>query len=817
TEKNQQAVSGSVIDAASGDVLPGVNIMIKGTTIGTSSDANGSFELEVPSPQTDTLVVSFIGYQTNKIPVNGRSKLTIELQPEAIMGEEMVVVGYGEQRKEDLTGSIKSINTEDLPSTSAGNMTEALRGGVAGLNVTGGSSSAGDNADLQVRGQNTLSAGSEPLVVLDGIIFHGSINDINMADVERMDVLKDASAAAIYGAQSANGVIIVTTKGGGQGEPTINFSTSVGVQDHTNNPVEYMNGQQYAKRLVDFSYISELYSWYDTNPTGPEDNGGRPAYPDISDPEVVSGYLKSQEEVENYLAGNEVNWMDEVTRIAPMQNYNLSVSGGTENVSYYVSGSHRAEEGVLVNDSFERNTLTTKVDADINDWLTLGVNSSYSNRDYSGMAVTLRAAQNTTPLAQVADENGDYPLSYNEEFLMAHPLRNTLVDNKDIRKYFAVSPRLEVDVLPVPGLSYEFNYSYNLNTETEKSSYPTSRYEQSQTGGEVETAENQFTNVLLNNIVHYDRDFAEDHAVNVTLLFSREQREGEGTNIYAERFDNQSLGYYDPSFGMISEVDGSGYEETSLAYMARLNYGYRDKYLFTGTIRRDGYSGFGENNKYATFRSLSLAWLASSENFMDQYDWLDMLKLRISYGENGNQGVGRYASLQRLGSAGYVYGSSRSIGLFPNTLGNTDLSWETTESFNLGVDFGFLENRITGSIDLFTSQTSDVLVERALPGATGYQDLWTNIGAIDNKGIDVDVSTLNITGPFQWETGFVFSMNRDKISTLYGDGKDDIGNAWFIGEPISAIYDFEHAGGVWTEEELFNGEIPDGFYPGQYK
>src|SRR5690625_1191837 len=302
-DANQQTVTGTVVDAASGEVLPGVNILIKGTTIGTSSDANGSFELEVPSPKSDTLVLSFIGYQTNEVPVNGRSKLTIELQPEAIMGEEMVVVGYGEQRKEDLTGSIKSINTEDLPAASTGNITEALRGGVAGLNVTGGSSTAGDDADLQVRGQNTLSAGSEPLIVLDGIIFHGSINDINMADVERMDVLKDASAAAIYGAQSANGVIIVTTKGGGQGEPTINFSTSVGVQDHTNNPVEYMNGQQYAKRLVDFSYISELYSWYDTNPTGSEDNGGRPAYPDISDPEVVSGYLKSQEEVENYLAG----------------------------------------------------------------------------------------------------------------------------------------------------------------------------------------------------------------------------------------------------------------------------------------------------------------------------------------------------------------------------------------------------------------------------------------------------------------------------------------------------------------------------------
>ncbi len=809
-------ITGIVSDAQSGETLPGVNILVKGTTTGTSTNTEGKFELTVPSLE-DTLVVSFIGYETNEVPIQERTEITIEMQSQAITGEEMVVVGYGEQQRNDLTGSVESINTEDLPPSSAKNLTEVLSGRVAGLNLTGGNSSAGDQASLQVRGQNTLSAGSNPLIVLDGIIFHGSLNDINMGDVEKINVLKDASAAAIYGAQAANGVVIITTKDGGTGEPTINFNSYAGVQDHTNNPVEYMNGQEYAERLVNYQYIAELYNWYDTNPTGPEDNGGRPAYPDISDPDVITSYLKTQEEVDHFLSGDEVNWMNEITRTAPIQNYNLNVSGGTEDISYYISGSHTGEEGVLKNDDFTRNTLTTKVNADITDWMTVGVNSSYSNRDYSGVSVSLNSAETVTPLANVVNENGTYPTRYNSEGFMAHPLRQTLIDNKDIRKYFVIKPHAEIEIPSVEGLSLELNYSYNLNTRNNKTSRPEEVQEALATGGEVEVSNSEETNTLINSIVHYDRDFARDHTVNLTLLFSREQREGESSSLYAERFDNQTLGYNDPSFGQNSTVGGGAYEETSLANMARINYGFKDKYLITGTIRRDGYSGFGSNNKYAIFRSLSTAWVISNEGFMRETDWANLLKLRISYGENGNQGVGRYVSLQRLGTAPYVYGSTRAVGLFASSLGNNDLSWETTRSLNIGVDYGILESRISGSVDIYTSRTSDVLVQRTLPGATGYQAVWTNIGAIDNKGIDISLSTVNLNGSLRWESNFIFSLNRDKLSKLYGDGQNDIGNEWFIGEPISAIYDYKRTGRLWTEEDLYNGDIDPGFYPGQFR
>ncbi|WP_170864479.1 SusC/RagA family TonB-linked outer membrane protein [Fodinibius roseus] len=809
-------IHGEITDARTGDTLPGVNILVKGTTTGTSTDSEGNYEFTVPSLQ-DTLVISFIGYETQEVPINGQTNIDITLDPQAIMGEEMVVVGYGEQQRNDLTGSVESINTEDLPTSSAKNLTEVLSGRVAGLNLTGGNSSAGDQASLQVRGQNTLSAGSSPLIVVDDIIFHGSLNDINMADVENINVLKDASAAAIYGAQAANGVVIITTKDGGSGEPTINFNSYVGVQDHTNHPVDYMNGQEYAERLVNYQYIADLYNWYDTNPTGPEDNGGRPAYPDISDPDVVTSYLKSQEEVEHYLAGDEVDWMNEITRTAPVQNYNLNVSGGTENMNYYVSGSHTVEKGVLKNDDFTRNTLATKVNADVTDWMTVGVNSSYSNRDYSGISASLNSAETVTPLASVVDENGNYPTRYNSESFMAHPLRYNLIDNKDVRNYFSIKPHAEIEIPPIEGLSLDLNYSYNLNTRTNKTSRPDEVQEALATGGEVEASNFEETNTLINSIAHYDRDFARDHSVNLTLLFSREQREGESSSLYAERFDNQSLGYNAPSFGQNSTVGGGAYEETSLAYMTRLNYGFKDKYLLTGTIRRDGYSGFGSNNKYATFRSISTAWVMSNERFMSGIDSEDLLKLRISYGENGNQGVGRYASLQRLSTAAYVHGSTRTIGLFASSLGNSNLSWETTSSLNVGVDYSFLKSRLSGTVDLYTSQTKDVLVRRTLPGATGYQNVWTNIGAIDNKGIDVSLSTVNVKGSLRWESNFIFSLNRDKLSKLYGDGEDDIGNQWFVGEPISAIYDYKRTGELWTEEDLYNGDIDKGFYPGQFK
>ncbi len=316
----------------------------------------------------------------------------------------------------------------------------------------------------------------------------------------------------------------------------------------------------------------------------------------------------------------------------------------------------------------------------------------------------------------------------------------------------------------------------------------------------------------------YENEFADIHRVNATLVYTREKTTAESANINATRFPNEILGYNNVSYAEQANIGSGAWQESSVGYMARLNYVLKNRYLITGTYRKDGFSGFGAQKKYATFPSLSVAWTLSEEEFMDGSDsWLDYLKLRLSYGENGNQGIGRYASLTRMTNMNYVYGSASAIGIIPNTMGNADLGWETTKSTNLGLDYAFFSNRISGNIDVYKASTFDVLVSRSLPGATGYQSVWTNIGEIANKGIEVELRTINFEGDFHWDSRFIFSLNRDEIVTLYGDGKDDIGNQWFIGEPISAIYDYERTGGVWTEEELYSGKTHENFYPGQFR
>ncbi|HNX80414.1 MAG TPA: SusC/RagA family TonB-linked outer membrane protein, partial [Prolixibacteraceae bacterium] len=323
-------------------------------------------------------------------------------------------------------------------------------------------------------------------------------------------------------------------------------------------------------------------------------------------------------------------------------------------------------------------------------------------------------------------------------------------------------------------------------------------------------------NWLMNNILAYSRGFGE-HQVNATLLFSREKRYAQSSELIAEGFDNPVLGYNNMSLGTIARVSSGAWEENSLSYMARAMYGYKNRYLLTATFRRDGFSGFGEKNKFANFPSVSLGWVVSDENFMKNSGVY--LKMRTSYGQNGNQGIGRYSSFSRMSQAAYVYGSTTSVGVYPNSLGNSELSWETTTSINLGFDYAFLKQRISGSVDLYKATTTDVLVQRALPPASGYSSVWTNLGAIDNKGIEFELRTINIQKKdLNWNTGFMFSLNRDKITKLYGDEKDkDIGNSWFVGEPISAIYDYEMTGGLWTEDELYSGKILEKWWPGQFK
>ena len=808
--QQKKTITGKVTDSK-GESLPGVTVVVKGTTIGITTDFDGSYSLEIPN-DAEILSFSFVGMKTQEFALAGKTQINVVLEEENVGIEEVVAIGYGVQKKSDLTGSVDRVSIGGEAAQSNTNLLQALSGASAGVNIQG-TGLSGSEPSLSIRGQTSLSASDRPLIVRDGIIFNGEISDINISDVESVDILKDASSAAVYGSRSANGVILITTKRGKSEKPSISFNMSYGYQDMTNSPMRVMNGDEYAERLVDYYYQQDLYSWYQTHPTSA---AGKPVRPDVTDRDIVASYLRTEEERDNYLAGNEIDWVDEVTRLAPIQNYNISFSGKTKSSSYFVSASYTNDEGIQLNDEFSRITLNSNVESKVTDWFKLGIITSYSYRDYSGIEASLASARTASPLANNKIGSPNYDMYLTGETYMRYPLNNLYVQNSDIRNNLFLVGKGTITVPWVKGLTYELNYSNNYSTRNNRTFYPATTPEGASNDGQALKNPSEERSSIVNNIVTYLRTIG-DHNINATLLFSRENRHASSELIDAEGFENPVLGYDNVGLGTIITASSTAWEENSLSYMARLNYSYKNRYLLTGTIRRDGYSGFGENRKFANFPSLSLGWVVSEEPFLQ--DWESTyLKLRASYGKNGNQGIGRYSSFSRVATDAYVYGPTTSIAVYPGTLGNANLGWEATSSYNLGIDYAFFRHRISGTIDAYLAETNDVLVQRALPSSTGYPNIWANIGGIKNKGVEIQLNTVNIEGKLSWKSSFVFSLNRDKISKLYGDSNDnDIGNSWFVGEPISAIYDYEMAGGLWTEQELYENKTLDGWYPGQFK
>jgi len=805
-----QTVSGVIRSTADNQPLSGVTVQVKGTSNRTATDSKGYYLLKNVS-SSDSLFFSFVGFRGETVAVNNRREVNFNLQVEASSLEE-VVVGYGTQRKSDLTGSVVRVAMDSKSLLANSNLFQALSGSAPGVNVqsTGG---AGAEPNLSIRGQTSLSASDRPLIVLDGIIYNGSISDINISDVESLDILKDASSAAVYGSRSANGVMLITTKKGKTDKPVVTFNMYNGFQDMTNNLMKVMNAEQYALRLVDYYYQQDLYTWYKTKPTSA---AGKPVRPDITNRNIVAGRLRSQEEKDNYLAGNSIDWVKEVVQPAPIQNYNLSFSGRSDRTSYFVSGSYTNEKGILKNDQFKRFTVRTNLESKVTDWFTLGVNSAYSYRDYSGVEVSLNDARSASPLANNKIGSPKYDMYLTQEIYMPYPLNNLYVQNKDIRNSLFVVGSAKITVPWIKGLNYELNYSNTYSNRNNNTFSPVTTPAGAGNKGLAVKIPSEERNWIVNNIITYQRTFA-DHRVNATLLYSRENSRAESSTLNAQGFDNPVLGFNNVGLGTVATVASTASEANGLSSMARINYTFKNRYLLTATVRKDGFSGFGPSRKFATFPSVSLGWVASDEPFFNNMKSV-YLKLRASYGKNGNQGIGSYSSFSRMGTDAYVYGSTTAIAIFPSTLGNADLGWETTSSLNFGSDFGILNRRITGSVDIYKAQTTDVLVNRALPQTSGYPSVWTNIGGIDNKGIELALSSTNLDGKFQWRTDFVFSLNRDKITKLYGGENDkDIGNSWFVGQPISSLYDYQMAGGVYTENELYSGTILKNWYPGQFR
>lgn len=755
-----KSISGNVIDEG-GIPLPGASILVKGTTSGTMTDFDGKYTLSV-NDQATTLVFSYVGMETQEITIGTKTLINITMTSTQVGLDEVIVVGYGTQKKSDITGAVASVAKERLDMVSNTNVAQAIQGSVAGVTINNNSASAsGGDVSIIIRGRNSISANNTPLIVLDGTPYSGSLSDINPVDIAAMEVLKDASASAIYGSRGANGVILVTSKKGKSGKARFSYDGYYGVLEAVNLPHVLSP--------------SEFYDFKETR----EPNALEPS------------------EIEVYESGGGVNWLDLALRSGSTLQHNLSVSGGSDKFKYYISGTLLDVKGTRLNDDFQRSTLRFNLESNATNWLTIGANTQLSYSDFSGYEPSWSDVYYTNPLTTSHDENGDltiYPWPEDEFF--GNPLEDTLAENSYKRYKVISNLYFDVDLGFIPGLSYRLNtgLEYTHSRQGTYWGFNTKTGLESQGVAEVE---NDFrTNVLLENILTYKKEFGK-HNIFATGLYSFQDDLRDDHDVDSQGFPNDVLTWRQANVAALIEADYTYQKRTVLSSMLRLNYGFDKRYMLTLTGRRDGYSAFGDNTKFGNFYSGAVAWNIHNEAFMAN-SGISNLKLRGSYGENGNQAVDPYESLTELVERSYVDGASLLAGyITDNELGNPSLGWETTSALNFGLDYGFLNNRIRGSVEVYQSITTDLLTDRSISAFHGATEITTNIGEIKNEGLELSISANAIrTDNFSWDIDANISFNRNEIIDLYGDKTDDVGNDWFIGEPIRVYYEYEYDG-VW--------------------
>jgi TonB-dependent starch-binding outer membrane protein SusC len=668
--------------------------------------------------------------------------------------------------------------------------------------VTNTESAPGASPQLRIRGENSLSASNNPLIILDGIPFEGNLNEISTYDVESVNVLKDASAAAIYGARAANGVIIITTKRGEKGKAQISYRGYFGVQG-AENKLDMMDGDQYFQLKVDIAK-----------------NQGNVT--DFSPERILNS-----NELPQYRAGTTTDWQNMVLRTGLQQEHNISISGGSDKTLYYTSLNYLDQEGIMVYTGMKRVSLRSNLDHTINDWLKTGVNIQLTNKDlggsvfshvgeFAGKLPDFADALRISPYGKVREETGRYthfPEFPNTFYNFTNPFANDGTTADNVTKRAIVNLYGEIAFPFLKGLSYRMNYGIDYNNQEIGYYWPSYTYYGTQNRGVAETNNNNEERWTWENILKYTKDIM-NHHVDFTGLFSRE---GFGRKTYQQigrGFVNDDNLYHYVQSADSKEIFSNLTETDMVSYMARVNYNFSNKYFFNATARMDGYSGFGENNKYGFFPSVAVGWIPTQEGFFQNsasLKFIDYLKIRGSLGENGNMGINPYQTLDAFRTASYVFGNNPATvnGFMLNTVGNPDLKWETTVTFNAGIDFAVLGNRISGSMDYYQSHTKDLLMTRQVPVMNGYTTIWYNIGKTENKGFEFNLNTVNVkSGDFNWTSNFNFSLNRDKIVELRGDGKNDLANSWFIGEPLRVYYNYKRIG-IWqTGDNIAGSHMP---------
>ncbi|MCV9387422.1 SusC/RagA family TonB-linked outer membrane protein [Reichenbachiella ulvae] len=792
-----QRVTGTVIDDA-GEGLPGVSIIIKGTTSGTVTDLDGKFSVEANS--SDVLTFSFVGYVTKEVEVNGRSAIDIQMQPDVTSLEEVVVVGYGTQKKSDIISSVASVNTDQILKVPSTDMGEMLRGKVAGVFVTTDNAGPGGSTNLLIRGKRTLANfdgtdSNAPIIIADGVQI-GGINDVNPNDIESMEILKDAAAQAIYGARASNGVVLITTKRGKKGETRVNYNGYYGVQS-VNRTFDIYSAEEFAQ-LKREAFRTDNNDNY------------------LNDADIFTAT-----EYEVLQSGEYIDWEKELLRVAPIQSHNLSVSTGTERTTAYAAINYNNQEGVIPGTDFDRINIRLNADQKINDWLKLGVNTSWqlSNKNNPGTGGTLQSAITTSPLGKIYNEDGSYKVNPTDQQESFNPLLdisevvNFEEDRNDIMNVF-------LDISPIKGFNYRINASrrsWNRKTENYNSTASLTGLRNSGTGtGYLRYQDSE--QFQLENIITYDLPLdGSKHGVNITAVQSMMEENYNDTRIRGAGIPNDLLGIYglETALTFLPEVGGN--QKQLLSYVGRVQYDYDGRYYINASFRGDGSSVFGANNKWAYFPAVAVGWNIYRENFMTSLDMVSNLKLRASYGSVGNTAIPAYRSQALAVQRDYLFNDQKSVGYIAGSeLPNPDLRWETSTTLNLALDFGLFTNRISGTVEWYDTRTTDLLVRQSVD-VPGYSSTLSNIGEVQNRGLELALNAIVVeTQDFNFSLGANITRNRNEIISLYGEDADgdgveddDIANRWFIGRPIDVTYGYLPVGIFQYGEDIANSHQPD--------
>ena len=791
----QQITVQGVVKDQTGETVIGASVMEKGTTNGTITGIDGDFSLNMSS--NGTLVVSFVGYKTQEVQVKGQKQLQVVLSEDAEMLDEVVVIGYGTMKKSDLTGAVSSIGNKDIKDSPVSNLGQAIQGKISGVQIVD-AGKPGDNVSIKIRGLGSIN-NCDPLVVIDGVPTDLGLSSLNMADVERLDVLKDASATAIYGSRGANGVVMITTKRGTEGKGKLAVSANYSFQNATNVP-SLLNAAQYAELSNDMMV-----------------NSGRNPNPEWANPSEL---------------GAGTDWMDELLRTGVMQNYTVSYYGGNEKSHYYVSGGFLDQSGIVKSVNYRRFTFQSNSDAQVLKWLKFSNNITFSADTKKSGSYNIGDALKALPIYPVKNEDGSWsgPDGNSEWYgSTRNPIGPTELNKSQTDGYNFLA-NLTAELTFTKWLKFKSTFGYDakfwfIDNFTPKYNWKptpteeTSRYK----------SDNKSFTYLWDNYFLFDHTFAEKHRVGLMAGMSAQWNTNDYLNAQKNVFMFDNVHEMDNGEEMYA-IGGNETEWALLSYMARVNYSYEDRYLLTATIRRDGSSRFGKKHRGGTFPSVSVAWRASQEKWFPKNDYINDLKVRAGYGVTGSQAsVGNYSYLASYNTSVYPFGisSGNQTALVSSTLANPYIHWEEVAQTNIGFDASLFNSRVMFSFDAYLKETRDMLVKASIPITSGFEDTtttYTNAGKVRNQGIEMSLHTINLTGELGWETNLTATYNKNKIKDLNSDVPyyiNQINNSYVTmlakDYPINVFYGYVTDGIFQNQSEVNTHAVQPGAEPGDIR